>query len=452
MHLITEPFRIRATEPIRFLSRAERREKLERASFNLLRLSSRDVAVDLLCDGADLRFALDRLSDILRADDSWAGTGPLARMEAAVRELTGLEHVVPTRLGRSPARILLSTLVRPGHVVPGNAHGEAVRAIVEWSGAETRALAPARFPDTAERSAFGGDIDLESLGRVVEGAEVPLVVLTLCPDALGGGAVSLSNLRAAADLSRSRGVPLFLDATRFAENAFLCRAADRDRTGASLHEFAREALASADGVFVDLERDRHSGLGGFIALLDGALAERCRAAARVSEGCAIAGGLPTSEYDSAAAAIRDGLDERVLAYRHRLSLHVFENLEALGVPLVGPPAPHAAFIDAEQFLPHLSRSQQRAHALACALYLEGGVRAVPVGAARPDSAAGVEKQRPLELVRLAIPTRSCTQSHVDHAVGALAALLRQRGEIRGLKLVRESSPPLAECAEFEPAA
>lgn len=460
MHtVLREPFRIRAVEPIRLLSRAERREKLDRAKYNLFRLSPGDVAIDLLRDSGSGAFTLDRIAALLKGDDGDPGERSASRLESFVRDLTGFRHAVITRQGALAERLAISLLAAEARVVFANALGESARANCRFAGAEPRVLVPADALDAESRRPLRGGLDAAALERAVAAVpqgEAAFVLVSLASDPSGGQSVSIDSLRAASAVCRRHGVPLWLEASRFAENAFLARRDDPALRGRTVAEVAREIFGLADGAYVCGPRDALASAGGFVALNDDALASRCRTLAFLSEGPSAAGS-PARDFDALSSALRDGLDETSLAYRQELCGHLAENLEALGVPVLHPSGGDSVFIDAARFLPHLPRTQFPGQALACALFVEGGVRGCEVGSLSLGSpladgkGPGVAPPAPFELLRLSLPIRGCTEGHVNYVVGRLAALIRQRGEIRGLRVVRdESQASRLYSAELEP--
>ena len=438
---IIEPFRIKSVEPLRFTTAEERRAALERASYNLFGLHSSEVLIDLLTDSGTGAMSSEQWAAIQRGDESYAGSQSFYRFEAVVRELTGYEHVIPTHQGRAAERILFTEMVRPGDVVPNNTHFDTTRANVEHQSGIALDVPCAAALDLRSDDPFKGDVDLEALERAFDehGVDkIPLVVVTITNNSGGGQPVSLANLRAVRDICHRHGRPLFLDAARFAENSwFVC---EREENHArSPRAVAEETFRLADGCLISLKKDGLGNIGGLLAMNDSDLAARCRTVLILTEGFPTYGGLAGRDLEALAQGLLEVTDPDYLRYRVRSAAYLAEKAEAAGVPTVRPTGGHAVYLDAKALLPHIAPHELPAQALAAELYLEGGVRGVEIGTlmfgrvreGQPDEAARNE------LVRLALPRRVYTQSHVDYVGEVIAAVADRRDSLRGYRIVEQ---------------
>ncbi len=440
---IIEPFRIKAVEPIRHIGEAERLAALEAAGYNLFLLRAEDVLIDLLTDSGTGAMSSDQWAGMMRGDESYAGARSFFAFEESVRSITGFKHVIPTHQGRAAERILFGALLRPGDVVPNNTHFDTTRANVEYRKATALdiPLPIARQPQTA--APFKGDIDLESLERTLaeNWGRTPLAMVTVTNNSGGGQPVSMANLRAAREITRRYGVPLFLDACRFAENAWFIKTREPGYGDKTPLEIAQEMFSYADGCTMSAKKDGMANIGGFLAMNDDALAQQCKNILILTEGFPTYGGLAGYDLEAIAVGLQEALHEDYLAYRIRSVAYLGEKLTAAGIPIVQPPGGHAIYLDARAMLPHIPAHEYPAWALALALYLEGGVRSVEIGSVmfglQPD---GSEKPAAMELVRLAFPRRVYTQSHVDYLAEVLLHVNGLAERIRGVRIVE--APPV----------
>jgi tryptophanase len=438
-HTIIEPFRIKSVEPIEAISPARRRDALDAASYNLFLLRAEDVLIDLLTDSGTGAMSSHQWGGMLQGDESYAGARSFFRLEAAVREITGLKHVIPTHQGRAAERILFGTICKQGDVVPNNTHFDTTRANVEARGAEARDLMSpeARQPDLIRP--FKGNIDLDALRATLEEAgreRIPLCMITVTNNSGGGQPVSMANVRAASEICHSYGVPLFVDACRFAENAWFIKQREPGYADKTPLAIAQELFSYADGCTMSAKKDGMANIGGFLALNDDEWAQECKNQLILTEGFPTYGGLAGYDMEAIAIGLREALQEDYLRYRIRSIEYLGEKLIAAGIPIVLPTGGHAVYIDAAAMLPHIPPSQYPAQALCVALYLAAGIRAVEIGSVmfgRPH-ADGTEEPAALELVRLAFPRRVYTQSHVDYIAEALLYVARVSEQIRGLRI------------------
>ncbi len=449
---IIEPFRVKTVEPIRQTSEAERKEALKKAKYNVFLLKAEDVLIDLLTDSGTGAMSVYQWSGMMKGDESYAGARSFGVFERAVRDVTGFVNVIPTHQGRAAEHILFSTAVRPGDTVPNNTHFDTTRANVEDAGGVPLDIPIPEARQAQSDHSFKGNMDVEALERTLEehGKRVPLVMLTVTNNSGGGQPVSLENVRAVSEVCRRYGVPLFIDACRFAENAWFVRTRETGQEGRAPIEIAREMFSLADGCTMSAKKDGMANIGGFLAMNDGELAARCRSRLVLTEGFPTYGGLAGYDLEAIAVGLKEALDEDYLRYRIRSIEYLGDKLLAAGVPILTPTGGHALYLDAKRWLPHIPQSQYPAWALSLALYLEGGIRGVEIGSVmfgrQPD---GSEKPAELELVRLAFPRRVYTQSHVDYVAEVLLYMNGIVDGIRGVRMVKAPEVLRHFTAEFE---
>ncbi len=431
---LPEPFRIRSVERVRIPSKEERKSALHRAGYNLFRLDAREVFIDLLTDSGTGAMSDRQWASLHCADESYAGSQSWLRFRDAVVGVTGYPEVIPAHQGRAAERILLETLLGEGDVVLSNALFDTTRANVERRGAIGLDLPSVEAMDPANPALMKGHIDLPKMASALEreGERVKLVILTATSNSTGGHPIPLANVRAASELCRARGVPLFIDAARFAENAALLARRDPACMGRSARDLSKELFALADGCLMSAKKNGLAHIGGFIALRDGALAERLRQNLIVTEGFETYGGLAGRDLDAIALGLEEALDEELLAWRLDQVEELHRALTAQGVPVARPAGGHAVYVDAAAMLPHLRAEQLPGQAVACALYLEAAVRSCEIGTLMfPGRPAGAP-----ELVRLAIPWRTYTQSHMQYVAESLGRIASKGKDLCGMKIVQ----------------
>ena len=437
-HTVIEPFRIKTVEPIRHITREQRQAALEAAGYNLFLIKAEDVLIDLLTDSGTGAMSSGQWAGMMQGDESYAGARSFFRFESAVREITGLKHVIPTHQGRAAERILFGSAVKQGDVVPNNTHFDTTRANVEFRGATALDIPVPEAHQPALIQPFKGNIDLQALERVLaeNPGRVPLAMITVTNNSGGGQPVSMANIRAASEICHKHHVPFFLDACRFAENAWFIKLREPGFADRTPFEIAHEMFSYADGCTMSAKKDGLANIGGFLALNDDALAQRCKDLLILTEGFPTYGGLAGYDLEAIAVGLHEVLDEDYLRYRIRSVEYLGERLTKAGVPIVQPPGGHAIYIDAKAMLPHIPQSEYPAWALSLVLYLEGGVRSVEIGSVmfghQPD---GSEKPSAMELVRLAFPRRVYTQSHVDYLAEVLLYVNSLKECIRGVRIV-----------------
>ena len=450
---VIEPFRIHSVEPLRLTSEDERRAAVEAAGYNLFGLRADEVLIDLLTDSGTGAMSRDQWAAIQRGDESYAGSPSWFRFLAAVRELFPFEHVIPTHQGRAAERILFETVGGPGKVVPNNTHFDTTRANVEATGAEAVDLVIPEGRDPSTLHPFKGNLDLEALERLLaeRSADVPLVMVTITNNSGGGQPVSLENLRGARELCDRFGVPLYLDACRFAENAWFIREREPGQAGRTVAEIVRECASLADGMTMSAKKDPLANIGGWLALDDDELAARCRTVEILTEGFPTYGGMAGRDLEAVAQGLKESVDHDYLRYRVRSTAYLGEGLQRAGIPVVQPFGGHAIYVDARALLPHVPPLEYPGQAFAVELFVAGGIRSVEIGTVmfgrRPD---GSEEPAAMDLVRLAIPRRTYTQSHVDYVVEVCESVAARAPALRGLRIVSEPPSLRHFTARFEP--
>jgi tryptophanase len=450
---IIEPFRIHSVEPLRMTTRTERLEALTAAGYNLFEVHANDVLIDLLTDSGTGAMSRDQWAAIQHGDESYAGSPSYYVFRDAVRELFPFEHVIPTHQGRAAEKILFSVLARPGHVVPNNTHFDTTRANVEYTGAQAVDLVIAEGLDPCADHPFKGNMDVEALDALLRerGDDVPVVFLTITNNSGGGQPVSLANLHAVREVCDAHRKRLFLDACRFAENAWFIREREPGQGDRDVTEIVRELASLADGMTMSAKKDPMGNIGGWLAMDDGELARECRNLLILTEGFPTYGGLAGRDLEALAQGLREVVSHDYLRYRIRSTGYLGEALQRAGVPVLTPIGGHAVYVDARALLPQIPPLEYPGQALAVALYETGGVRSCEIGTVmfgrRPD---GSEVPAALDLVRLAIPRRTYTQSHIDYVIEVCEYVAGRADELTGYRIVDEPGTLRHFTAVFEP--
>lgn len=436
---IIEPFRIRSVEPIRFTTINERKRLLKDAGYNPFLLKAEDVLIDLLTDSGTGAMSSQQWSRMIASDESYAGSSSFYRLEAAVRDITGFKHLIPTHQGRAAENILFTTIAKKGDVIPSNTHFDTTRAHIEHTGAEARDLVIEEGTQPQNKHPFKGNMDLTRLKetiREVGSDNIPVIMITVTNNSGGGQPVSMENIHSVSKIAREHGILFFIDACRFAENAWFIKTREKEYENKEPIEIARKMFAHADGCTMSAKKDGMSNIGGFLALNSDSLASQCRNLEILTEGFPTYGGMAGYDMEAVAGGLYEALNEDYLRYRIRSIAYLGDKLAEAGIPIVQPTGGHAVYLDAREILSHIPPEQYPAWAFNNALYLLGGIRGVEIGTVmfglQPD---GSEKPALMELVRLAFPRRVYTQSHVDYLAEVIISAYHQRDQVSGYRIV-----------------
>jgi tyrosine phenol-lyase len=452
---IIEPFKIKSVEPIRFTTREEREKILTDAGYNPFMIHADDVLIDLLTDSGTSAMSAKQWAGIMDGDEAYAGSKSFYRFEDAVRKITNMKFIIPTHQGRAAEKILFSIVGGPGKYFPNNTHFDTTRANIEFTGAEAEDLLVEVGKHPEQRADFKGNMDVEKLEAFIreKGAEnIPLCMMTITNNSGGGQPVSMQNIRDVKTVCKKYNIPLFLDACRFAENSYFIRKREKGYADKSVLQIAQEMFSYADGATMSAKKDALVNIGGFLALNDEELAMKCRNLLIVTEGFPTYGGLAGRDLEAVAQGLEEVVDEHYLEYRIRSVEYLGEKLVAAGVPIIEPPGGHAIYIDAKRFVPGIPPDQYPGQSIVCELYLEGGVRAVEIGSVMFGKYDSNGKLIPamMELVRLAIPRRVYTQSHIDYLIEIILEVFNNRNKLKGYKIIYEAPMLRHFTARFEP--
>jgi tryptophanase len=432
---IIEPFRIKSVEPIRWTNRQQRARLLAAAHHNLFLLAADDVLIDLLTDSGTGAMSTAQWAAIMQGDESYAGSRSYVRFRDSIQDIFGYRHVIPTHQGRAAERILFSVMCRKGSIVPSNTHFDTTRANIEQVGAEAVDLLPPAGRQPSLVAPFKGNMDvaaLEALIARVGRERVPLVMLTITNNSGGGQPVSMENARQVSAVCRRHQIPFYFDACRFAENSYFIKLREPGYADKTPKQIAQEMFALGDGCTMSAKKDGMANIGGFLCTNDDLLAQQEKDLLILSEGYPTYGGLAGRDLEAIAVGVQEALEEDYLHYRIASTAYLGDHIANEGVPIVQPPGGHAVYLDARAFLPHIPLEQFPGTALAAELYLEGGIRSVEIGSLMFGAAAQ------MDLVRLAIPRRVYTQSHMDYVIEVILDVWRRREQIRGLRLTYEA--------------
>jgi tryptophanase len=447
MKTIIEPFRIKSVEPLRRTTPEQRELLLKQAGYNLFELRAADILIDLLTDSGTSAMSTAQWAAMMRGDESYAGSESFFRLKAVVQELTGFRHVIPTHQGRAAERILFTVMCRPGQVVPNNTHFDTTRANIEFTGARAVDLPLPAAADTQARLPFKGNMDVRALEDLIaaEGAgRIPLVMLTVTNNSGGGQPVSMANLRAVREVAFRHGIPLYLDACRFAENAWFIQQKEPGFDRLTPKQVAQAMFSYADGCTFSAKKDAFANIGGQLCTNDDRLAEQERNLLILTEGFPTYGGLAGRDLEAIAVGLEEVLDPDYLEYRIASTRYLGRHIADRGVPIVEPPGGHAIYIDAGKMLPHIPRDEYPGQSLAVELYRHAGVRSVEIGSVMFGEHARHE------LLRLAVPRRVYTQSHIDYLVEAILEINARKQELRGFRIVSQPKFLRHFTARFEP--
>lgn len=456
MRTIIEPFRVKVVEPIKITTREEREQYLKQACYNLFLLRAENVIIDLLTDSGTAAMSSEQWAAVMRGDESYAGSSSFYRFESTVRDIFGFKHVIPTHQGRAAERILFSVMCKPDQIIPSNTHFDTTRANIEYTGAEAMDLPIPEFYHPSLYHPFKGNMDTDALrrliGRVGPG-RIPLVMLTVTSNSGGGQPVSMANIREVRSICARYEIPLYLDACRFAENACFIKLREEGYEKNTVREIAEEMFSLTDGCTMSAKKDGLANIGGFLCTNDDLLAQQEKDLLILTEGFPTYGGLAGRDLEAIAVGLQEVLQEDYLQYRFASIGYLGRHISEAGVPIVEPPGGHAIYINAKAMLPHIPADQYPGQALAVELYREAGIRSCEIGSvmlAGRNPFDGGEKPAAMELVRLAIPHRVYTQSHIDYVIEAILQVHERRESIRGYRIIHQ--PPFLRhfSARFEP--
>lgn len=458
MKTIIEPFRIKVVEPIRLTTREEREKLLTEAGYNVFLVDSEHITFDFLTDSGTGAMSAEQWGRLMVGDESYAGSPSFRRFEKVVRELTGKKHVIPTHQGRAAESILFSVTVDKTKSVPNNCHFDTTRANIEFRKGSAVDLVCDECRQPQLDAPFKGNIDLDKLRAFIEKVgpkNIPMGFLTVTNNTGGGQPVSMQNIRETKQLLGKHGIPFFLDACRFAENAYFIKLREKGYENTPVRKIAEEMFSYADGCTMSAKKDGFGNIGGFLALNDDEMAMNCRNMLILTEGFPTYGGLAGRDLEALAQGLTEILDEDYLKYRLASVRYLAKGLNKIGIPTIQPPGGHAVYIDAKSFLPHIPQSQYPGQSLTAAMYLEGGIRAVEIGSVmfgKPDPANPArEIPSAMELVRMAMPRRVYTQSHIDYVLETMEDVVKKKDELRGYRFTYQ--PPFLRhfTARFETA-
>lgn len=453
---VIEPFIIKSVEPLHLTTREEREIILAQARYNVFKIRSRDVMIDLLTDSGTGAMSSEQWASIMRGDESYAGSDSFLRFETSVRDLFGFQHVIPTHQGRAAERILFSVMCKAGDVVPNNTHFDTTRANIEFQQAEARDLVIPEGQDPQRIHPFKGNMDVERLKetiREVGANRIPLCMLTITNNSGGGQPVSMENIKAVREVLEPYGIPLYFDAARFAENAYFIKLREPGYEAVSVRDIVKEMMSYADGCTMSAKKDGMVNIGGFLCTNSDVLARQEKDLLILTEGFPTYGGLAGRDLDAIAVGLQEVIQEDYLEYRIAEARYLGDHLADIGYPIIQPPGGHAVYIDAKTLLPHIDPLQYPGQSLSAAFFVEGGIRTVEIGSVmfgKHDPETGEETATAMELVRLALPRRTHTQSHIDYVIEVARQLYEKRHTLNGFKLTHQPRFLRHFTAEFEP--
>ena len=431
--IIIEPFKIKSVEPISINSKIERQKIIKQAYYNLFLIDSKDVIIDLLTDSGTGAMSSEQWAGIMRGDESYAGSNSFQRFNKVVKDVFGFKYVIPTHQGRAAEKILFEVICKEGDIIPSNAHFDTTRANIEFQNAIAKDLIPEEFKNTQLVHPFKGDMDIPKLKKLILDhlERIPIIMITITNNTGGGQPVSMNNIREVSRIAKSNNIPLYIDACRFAENAYFIQQREDGYINKSIENIVEEMFSYADGCTMSAKKDGISNIGGFLCTNDEELSNKKKDLLILTEGFPTYGGLAGRDLDAIAIGLKEAMDIDYLNYRITSTSYLGEKINDYGIPILMPPGGHAIYLDAGIFLPHITKEEFPGQALACSLYIEGGIRTSEIGSLMFGGNA------PHELVRLAIPRRTYTQSHIDYVIEVIKEVYDNRKFIKGLKIIKE---------------
>jgi tryptophanase len=451
-----EPFRIKVVEPIHLIPAEARQRAMKKAGYNLFNIRAEDVFIDLLTDSGTGAMSQAQWAAIMEGDESYAGARSYYRLSDAMKKIFGFEYFVPTHQGRAAENILANLLVKPGHYVPSNMHFDTTEGNIRARGGIPVNLLIDEGLEPTSHHPFKGNMNLAKLEDFIERTgigNIPFGTMTITNNAGGGQPVSLENLRGVSEVYHRHGIPFFIDSCRYAEDSYFIKKRESGYSSKSILDIVHEIYALADGAWMSAKKDAMVNIGGWLAVRDEALFQKICNELIMREGFPTYGGLAGRDLDAMAVGLWEGLDEEYLRYRIEQTGYLGERLLEVGIPIIEPPGGHAIYLDASRLLPHIPHEQFPGQSLAAALYLEGAIRGVEIGSvmfAHPDPQTGEIVYPTLELVRLAIPRRVYTQSHMDYLVEILKKVAGKKETLRGYRIIYAPELMRHFTAKFEP--
>ncbi|PIE03775.1 MAG: tyrosine phenol-lyase [Acidobacteria bacterium] len=452
--ILIEPFKIKSVEPINYTTFEMRKEMLEKAKYNVFLLHAKDVMIDLLTDSGTGAMSAQQWGAIMTGDESYAGADSFYQFRDTIRDIFTMEEVIPTHQGRAAERLLFGHLCKSGQIVPNNTHFDTTRANIEYLNVEARDIVIPEARDCSAVLPFKGNMDIGALESLLaeQADNVPFIMITITNNSGGGQPVSLANMKAIRKVADKYRKPIYVDSARFAENAYFIKMREEGQQDKSPIEIAREFFSMADGALMSAKKDGMGNIGGFVALRDKKIADEVRTTLILTEGFPTYGGLAGRDLSALSLGLYEALDEHYLEYRIRTSEYMAEKLRGLGIPIMEPPGGHAIYVDAKAMLPHIEPLQFPGQSLACALYLQGGIRAVEIGSVMfgAKDEEGNPMTAPNELVRMAFPRRVYTQAHFDYVAEVLGSIKKIGDKLPGMRITME--PPYLRhfTSHFEP--
>ncbi|MEE8335502.1 MAG: tryptophanase [Candidatus Neomarinimicrobiota bacterium] len=453
---VIEPFIIKSVEPIRLTSRKDRQRFLKSAYYNLFKIPAREVLIDLLTDSGTGAMSSRQWAAVMLGDESYAGSDSFFKFEKTIQDIFGFKNVIPVHQGRAAERILFSVMCKPGQIVPNNTHFDTTRANVEFQGAQAEDLVIKEGQDPQNKYPFKGNMDVEKLKKLIKtsGADkIPLCMLTITNNSGGGQPVSMENVRAVKKVLEPFGIPLYFDAARFAENAYFIKLREPGYSNTSVTAIVKEMMSFADGCTMSAKKDGLANIGGFLCTNDDFLAQEQKDLLILTEGFPTYGGLAGRDLEAIAVGLQEVMDEGYLNYRLAETRYLGEHLTEIGFPIIQPPGGHAIYIDARALLPQIPALEYPGQSLSVEFYEAGGIRTVEIGSVmfgKIDKSTGLEKPSNMELVRLALPRRTHTQSHIDYVIEVAQEIFENKDKLKGYKITEQPDFLRHFTAKFEP--
>jgi len=444
INTIIEPFRIKSVHPIKMNTYSERLKILKEANYNLFKIDSKNVIIDLLTDSGTGAMSSEQWAGIMKGDESYAGSTSFDFFEKTVKEIFGFKYIIPTHQGRAAERILFSIMCKENDIVPSNSHFDTTRANIEYQKSNALDLVPEKYDNTQTYFPFKGDMDIEKLKTTIKNNnidKIPIIMLTITNNSGGGQPVSMNNIKEVSRVAKKYNIPFYIDACRFSENAFFIKTRDPKYKNVEIKDIVKEVFSYADGCTMSAKKDGIANIGGFLCTNDEKLAIKKKNLLILTEGYPTYGGLAGRDLEAIAIGLKESLDIDYLNYRIVSTAYLGDKISNAGVPIMQPPGGHAIYIDAKLFLPHLDKTVYPGQALACELYVEGGIRTSEIGSfmfGKYDEKTKKETYADKELVRLAIPRRTYTQSHIDYVIEKIIHVYRNKSNIKGLKIIEQS--------------